>query len=280
MIIRPFTQNDIDFAYRCVLNEGWQSETKRTFQNFYDYNPNGCFIGEVDEKPIGICVATKYRQYGFIGELIVIKKERGKGYGKLLFKHSVDYLQKAGMQSIFLDGDLDAIHIYEKFGFRKLCYSLRFLIRMEGVDHTNVHQMNEKDFDDISNLDKEYFGDDRSFFLKRKLELNPQYSLVAKDNNQITGYIMAKAGNNVIAIGPLAANDMNTAQLLLEKLALQTDNQPARIGVLESNIKAVEYFKNHGAVEEQTPCWRMVLGNSERLGAHEGLIGIGSPAKG
>ena len=38
MIIRQMQHNDIDFAFECTSNEGWQSETKDNFLSFVDYD--------------------------------------------------------------------------------------------------------------------------------------------------------------------------------------------------------------------------------------------------
>ena len=133
MIIRRMEASDIDFAFACTSAEGWQSK-KEAFEGFLAHDPAGCFVGELDGRRIGICVGTKYQSHGFIGNLIVVRDMRGRGYGGRLFKHAIQYLQSSGVESVFLDGASDAVPIYEKAGFRRICKSLRFVGKVEGRD--------------------------------------------------------------------------------------------------------------------------------------------------
>jgi GNAT superfamily N-acetyltransferase len=89
MTIRQMTINDVDFAFKCTNAEGWQSATKDCFISAMEYDPHGCFVAVENGNRIGICVAAKYINTGFIGELIVVEDQRGKGYGKRLFEKAI-----------------------------------------------------------------------------------------------------------------------------------------------------------------------------------------------
>jgi len=270
---------DIEFALECTQNEGWAGETREDFESFMLHDNRGCFVAQENNRRIGICVATAYQENGFIGELIVINEMRGKGYGKKLFDHSVNYLISKGLNNIYLDGDLDAVPIYEKSGFRKICKSLRFTGKPKAKFHPYVKTANNSDIEKICEIDKMCFGDDRSFFLKRKYKLYPEFCLVIKHDNAIMGYIMAKPGVNVLSVGPFTNNDPVPVSVLLESLATRARNQIFRIGILEHSgyIDAVRTLPEF---TEQTPCWRMVYGKSDRLGIGPGLVAIGSAASG
>ena len=54
MYIRTMQRYDILFAVKLTKNEGWVSETEEVFEALIDYNPEGCFIAEIDGSPIGI----------------------------------------------------------------------------------------------------------------------------------------------------------------------------------------------------------------------------------
>jgi len=202
MNIREMNLSDIDFAFSCTKSEGWISETKEDFRGFLEYNPQGCFIAEVQSKRIGMCVATAYRENGFIGELIIIKEMRGQGYGSLLFDNSVRYLLAKGIKNIYLDGDLDAVSIYEKAGFRKINKSLRFVGKIPGKYHSFVRKVKPEDIKTICEIDKELFGDNRDFFLERRITLYPDYCFILDMANKINGYIMARPGSGVVSVGP------------------------------------------------------------------------------
>jgi len=274
-------RSDIDFAFHCTHSEGWASETKESFEGFLSFDPDGCFIAEHDSQRVGMCVAIKYKHTGFIGELIVIPEMRGKGYGGKLFNHSIEYLKSAGISSIYLDGDLDAVPIYEKTGFRKICKSLRFVGKLEGQENTHVRKTNSDDLSTICDIDTDLFGEDRSFFLKHCFGLFPDYCFVLEIDNKIYGYIFARPGVDVVSIGPFTALPCEeNSVVLIERLGLAVGNKVLRIGILEKNTKAVDLIKSLGSFEEKVPCWRMVLGPSGNLGLNENLYAIGYAAKG
>jgi ribosomal protein S18 acetylase RimI-like enzyme len=272
--------SDIEFAYGCTSAEGWQSK-KEAFEGFLAHDPAGCFVGELDGKRVGICVGTKYGGNGFIGNLIVVKGMRGRGYGGQLFKHAVQYLQSNGVESVFLDGASDAVPIYEKAGFRRICKSLRFVGKVEGGDSSLVRRAETGDVEAICRIDVELFGDDRFFFLKRRLSVSPHLCFVHEANGQVLGYVMARPGVSAFSVGPWAVLEgAEEPRALLERLALEVGGGPLRIGVLEANRRAVDTIESIGSLESKVPSWRMVLGPSERLGVSPGLYAIGSPAKG
>jgi len=273
--------SDIDFAFECTDGEGWQSSTKDSFFSFLEYDPDGCFVAEDKGEKIGICVASKYKNNGFIGELIVVENQRGKGFGKQLFEKAIKYLKSYNIENIYLDGDLDAVPIYEKYGFRKVCKSLRFNGRIEANKSGMIRSATDKDMNQVCELDRTLFGDDRSYFLQRRQSLFPEYFHVAEIDNRITGYISAQPGNGLIAVGPWALTGKSLSPVsLLESLATEVSDQELRIGVLESNSEAADLMRSLDSFKEQSYCWRMVQGISDTLGTSSSLFAVGSGAKG
>ena len=281
MIIRNMHFSDIEFAYQCTRGEGWVGETEDKFESLLSFNPGGCFVAEKDAQKIGICVATKYRTNGFIGELVVVKEMRHQGYGSRLFEHAIKYLRSNCIQNIYLDADLDAVSLYEKYGFRKVTRSLRFVGKLSGKNNSLVQQATHNDIENICKIDTQLFADDRSYFLRRRYQTFPNLCLVSKTNRTISGYILGRPGINVISVVPMAVLNDNVDPLeLLEAFAHQVQNRPLRIGVLENNIKAAALFRSIRTLEEKEYCWRMLLGDSDKLGSSEKLYTIGSGAKG
>ena len=117
---------DLQFAAQCTSAEGWVSEDLTTLEGFFLNDPGGCLLAEADGQPIGICIATCYGSSGFIGELIVIPDVRGRGVGAALLNQAVRGLKERGVETVYLDGVLNAVPLYERNGFRKVCRSWRF----------------------------------------------------------------------------------------------------------------------------------------------------------
>jgi ribosomal protein S18 acetylase RimI-like enzyme len=278
--IRGMTAADLDFATALTRAAGWASESMDSFAAFLAHDASGCFIAEAGGEKAGVCISTKYSRSGFIGELVVSRHLRLLGIGHLLFQKALDYLLAAGLENILLDGDLNAVSFYEKMGFRKVCRSLRFRGKFKGKKYDHIRALRQEELDRVCGLDREFFGDDRSFFLRRRLESFPRKCLVAEREGQIKGWIMARPGDGLLAVGPWAALAPEEAAPLLEHLASEHGTEALRVGVLDSNSEAARLLRSWPGLQEGIHSWRMVRGPSARLGDHPALYAIGSGAKG
>ncbi len=279
--IRNMKRSDLGFASRCTSMEGWKSETRQVFEGFLAYDPGGCFVAEESGKRTGFCIAVSYGTSGFFGELIVLKQARGQGTGRILLDHSIRYLEEKGALSIYLDGVLRAVTLYERAGFRKICRSLRFGGRIEGRADPSIRPMQAGDFHAVSGLDLRIFGADRKFFLKRALALFPELCKVQEEEGKITGFIMARRSPSLVYVGPWVSKKHSTKpEALLLTLALENPFQDLRMGVLETNVRAVKIMRSLGWKPDTRSPWRMVYGEPGNPGSSGISIAVGSPAKG
>lgn len=279
--VRAMTAADIDFAIARIREAGWASQSREVFAAFLDHDPRGCFVAETGNERVGICVAARYRGSAFIGELVVKRDLRILGAGRLLLARALAYLEGQGIRDIFLDGDLNAVPYYEAVGFKKIGRSLRFRGRLQGKTHSDVRPLRPTDMDVICARDLEFFGDDRSFFLRRFAALYPELGFVRENRDGICAYIMAKPGQELLAVGPWADwHPGENSAHLLEHLAAASGAEVFRIGVMESNEKAAALLRSRAGLAETPYCWFMGRGESRRLGNHPALYAIGSGAKG
>ena len=281
MEIRLMTSSDVEFAYACTTAEGWSGETAEVFETFLANDPQGCFVAEHEGMPAGVSVATRYGSSGFVGELVVAKEMRGRGIGAALFRAAVEYLGSSGVESIYLDGDLDVVPFYERMGFRKVCRSLRFVGTVAGGPRRGIRPLRPGDLPEVCALDRHLLGDDRSRYIERRLFLFPELCYVARSEGRINGYVMGRPGVGVVSVGPwVSRGSERDAISLLGMVALQAGDAPLRLGVLEANSRAVRAVRSSVGFEEKPPCWRMVMGRDVGLGVHDDIFAIGSAAKG
>jgi len=281
LMIRSMNTRDLTFAAECTAKEGWVSEDRMTLEGFFSHDPDGCLVAELEGKRVGIGVATSYGHCGFIGELIVRPEARGQGVGAALLNHALAYLRQRGAHTIYLDGVVKAVDLYERNGFRKICRSLRFSGKVEGKSHLEVRPMQEKELPVIFDLDRQHFGADRSFFLRRRWILFPELSKVLVEDEHIKGYILGRRGEGWVAAGPWVVEPgTNHPQQLLEALAVVIGNQMFSVGILESNQRALEIIRSYGFVERADSPWRMALGPDDNLGASLACLAVGTAAKG
>ena len=282
-VIRNFQNcSDLEFTSSLTKTEGWHSETLLELQSFFEHDPEGCFLYEVNGTPVGICIATAYHQSGFIGELIVTKQFRDQGIGRALIQAAILYLQNKQIQAIFLDGVQKAIPLYEELGFVPICRSLRFFGQIPAEESPDVRSMNAEDLQEVFQLDKQTFGDDRSFFLNKRWQNYPDLALVWRQNQQIAGYLFGRVGiGGWVTVGPwVNLIDQSDTLTLLSHFQAKIGNQPFSIGILENRKSIIPQIVMAGLQPRTDPPTRMMLGIGNNLGDNDHCFAIGSPAKG
>jgi GNAT superfamily N-acetyltransferase len=281
MNIRQMCREDLVFAAECTAAEGWVSEDLSTLEGFFLKDPQGCLLAEENGQSVGICIATYYGKCGFIGELIVHPEVRGRSIGAALLNQGVQLLKTRGAETVYLDGVVKAVGMYERNGFLKICRSWRFSGQLVGKTSPKVRPMTTDDLDEVIALDTLSFGTDRGFFLQRKFELFPELCKVSIHRRKITGYIMGRGGETWVSAGPwVREREGNHPAELLESLAIEAGDRPISLGILGSNHQACKLIGSLGFSAHEDSPWRMARGNSSYLGASPNCYAIGSATKG
>ena len=281
LTIRTMQQEDLAFAIECTAAEGWVSENQSTLEGFFHYDPSGCLLAVENGKPVGICIATCYDSSGFIGELIVRPEARGRGVGAALLNHGIYILKQRGVETVYLDGVVKAVALYQRNGFNKVCRSWRYSGNLTGKESPHVRQMRLDDLDQVIALDTRSFGAERGFFLKRRVELFPQLGYVMENNGAVVGYILGRAGTGWLSAGPWVVEEwVNDPLELLFAIALGSGNRPISMGILDTHQHACGLVQSLGFEARSDSPWRMALGRSQDLGISPCCYAIGSAATG
>ncbi len=84
----------------------------------------------------GQAIATARMQVnGHIGRMAVLKSERGRGVGSQLLEAIIDHARNAGLITVFLNAQIEAVRFYENHGF--VAYGKDFLDA--GIQHRAMH---------------------------------------------------------------------------------------------------------------------------------------------
>ena len=280
MNIRRFRAEDIDFAAACTAAEGWTGESREVIDGFFRYDPEGCFLAEQYGKRVGICIAVNYGRAGFIGELVVVPQARGGMTGPRLLDTAIDYLHSKGAEDLYLDGVLAAVPYYKNVGFRPICRSRRFVGLPQPKIHPSVRLMREADMEAICSLDRTAFGADRSFFLRLRFQLYPQFARVYENSDRISGFLMGLETGEKISVGPWIADERcQEPAALLQSLASDAD-RPMRIGILETHEQGINLIQSLGGFQEHQYSLRMCNGPGGDLGRSPQAFAVCSPAMG
>jgi GNAT superfamily N-acetyltransferase len=209
--IRRMTAEEIQsIAIDWAKEEGWNPGLHDA-GCFYLADPNGFFVGLLDGQPIACISAVAYDDdFGFIGLYIVKKEFRGLGYGLKIWEAAMSYL---GDRNIGLDGVKEQQENYKKSGFHWAYSNIRY----EGVVST-VSTSSEKVsmingyLDAVNLYDSKVFPAWRAGFLKAWITQPDSIALAAIHKDQITGYAVTRKCEKGYKIGPLFADDPETAR--------------------------------------------------------------------
>jgi len=259
MHIRQMTSKDFDFALRLTSIEGWSS-TRLDFQELLQFDPDGSFIAEVDEKPVAMVCSSPYGRFGFVSNLIVEREYRHRQYGTFLMKHIIDHLEDRGIIAQLLDGVIEAVPLYERLGFVKKYRSMRLEGTVKPQESAYVRHITEDDLDTIGRFDTEFFGAPREKFLCSRFRHFPDLAKVLEVQGEIIGYIMGSESGDVIRIGPwVMMKNLDLAEELLTDFAMEVEEKTLKIGVVENNVRALGLLQKHH-FKEVSYSWRMQRG--------------------
>lgn len=247
MIIRNMSYKEVlDIAVRWAREEGWNPGLHDA-KPFYEADPNGYFIGLIDDKPIATVSAVAYDDnFGFLGFYIVKDGFRGKGYGLEMANVGMDYM---GNRNMGIDGVVEMQGKYKNTGFKAAYQNIRYegVAKPNNGDFSNIISLSEIPFDDILKYDEHLFPTERKTFLEHWLKMPDSFALAAVDNSKLTGYSVIRKCFEGYKIGPLFADNPDIAHNLFNKINnLIKQGENIYLDTPEINPEAVAIAKVHG----------------------------------
>ena len=238
-------RGEIDFAIDLAAKEGWNPGLDDA-DAFYAADPDGFLIGLLDGKPIAcISVVSYENKFGFLGFYIVIPDFRGKGYGIQIWKAGIEKLKN---HNIALDGVFAQQDNYRKSGFKFAYSNIRYEWINAKKDFRNdaIVSTSNINLKRILEYDRNFFPADRSQFLIKWLKLPESYSYAAVHNGNVKGYGVIRKCRAGYKIGPLFADDAETAERLFLQLTSSVEiNAAIYLDVPEVNLKAMNLAERY-----------------------------------
>lgn len=275
---------DIEFAYESIMAEGW-NYTKKDVERMLRYNPLGCFIAEVNEKPAGHVFSVNYGKLGWIGLLIVKAENRGKGLGTSLTKKALDHLVSSGVETVKLEAAPAAAGLYRKLGFIDEYDSLRFLgknCRPISTYNSNVKLLEKETINEVARFDAKYFGGNRTQVLMKLYRDYPKLCFASYAGSKINGYIMCRKTEKGYRVGPWLCDPDNpevAEDLLTKCMETIRRNVEYQVGVPGVNNIAVKILREFG-FKQYAKSIRMRFGKELETERVYGIFAIGGPEKG
>ncbi|HMR19293.1 MAG TPA: GNAT family N-acetyltransferase [Sphingobacterium sp.] len=229
-----------------AAQESWNPGLQDHFA-FYEADPHGFFVGELNGQPIAHISAVNYNdEYGFIGLYIVSKDYRGKGYGLALWNHAVRRIQHLACG---LDGVPDQIENYKKSGFVYAFRQMRLACTALAVPKPDLvyELVPESPILNLIHYDTAIFGTARENFCRTWLTMsNAKAFYTTAQNDNITGYAVIRKCIEGYKIGPLfAANSVIAENLFLACHSAASSGETVYIDMPEVNPSTRKFIERY-----------------------------------
>jgi len=236
---------DLDVAIDWAAVEGWNPGLADA-ECFLQTDPDGFLMGFVDGRPVASLSVIAYDdQFGFLGFYIVHPDYRGLGHGWTLWQAGMEYL--AG-RTVGLDGVVAQQHNYAKSGFVLAHRNIRYGGRVT-VDTSpdSLVPVTEIPLETLADYDAALFPARRAAFLRCWLGPRRRFGLAAhRHGGAIAGYGVIRECRDGFKIGPLFADDVETADRLFRGLLAHTGSATVFLDPPEPNGAAVALAERYG----------------------------------
>jgi len=266
MIFRHASPNEFRTVVDWAADEGWNPGLDDA-DIFWKTDPHGFVCAEEEGEIIATGSIVSYGRFGFMGFFIVRPDLRGQGIGREFWYWRRDRLiNRLGPGGVIgMDGVFEMQPFYARGGF---VFSHRNL-RMEGVGSQHrldpaIVPLAEIGAEIVAGFDARHFGCRRDAFLKRWMALPQGHAYGLPDGNRLRGMGVIRRCRSGYKIGPLFANDADTAERLFAALSRHALDEPLFLDIPEPNRAAMDLALRHG-MKEVFGCARMYLGPAPDL---------------
>ena len=261
--------DDFPFAVQLANTMGWQM-TLVDYEFAMKLEPEGCFMLFRGSERVGISTCVSFGRAGWFGNLVDNDSYRGKGAGACLVKHAISYLKNSGAETVGLYSYPNLIAYYKQFGFKP---DLDFLVLQGKVvspvteGSLPLQTAKERDVPAIINFDKQLFGACRKKLLEPILLDTDNLCITAVENDEISGYCVAKVSKKMAELGPLMCrrNHNGTAGALLQILLSQIRYRNVIVTLPVEETSLLEVLFKAG-LQENFRVTRMFLGPATAKG--------------
>ncbi|WP_405133099.1 GNAT family N-acetyltransferase [Nocardia sp. NBC_01388] len=244
LVIERATPQDWTTVTAWAAAEGWNPGL-RDAAAFFAQDPGGFFLGRVRGEPATAVSVVNYGDdFAFLGFYLVRPDLRGRGLGIATWNAG---LAHAGGRTVGLDGVPDQQGNYRRSGFELAYNTARFvgIPDLPPPDGT-VRVMGAADAAAVHDYDSACLPADRPEFLRTWLG-NPGYrTLVRIVDGNLAGFGTVRPARDSHRIGPLFADDADTARQLLAALAAQAGGASVAVDAPLRNSSAVRLCEEAG----------------------------------
>lgn len=256
LAVRPLVAADAAAAHSLVADAGWNQIEADWLLMIENGDAIGLFAGSGREK--GELAATALMlpyggQFAWISMVLVHKTWRRRGLATYLLKHCIETLRNRGVTPV-LDATDAGREVYSPLGFRDLFRIERLesdgrdggLLSAQTPAGISIRGLEPGDLGRVIEWDVACFGADRGPVLQSLRQRAPQQALVAtRQDGQVAGFVLSRDGRLAQQIGPIIADDADTARALATA-ALKQTNGPVFVDAARHQEAFVDWLRGIG----------------------------------
>jgi ribosomal protein S18 acetylase RimI-like enzyme len=267
LTLRLMTRDEAARLVGWAADEGWNPGLHDA-ELFWAADPEAFIAAELEGELIGGGAITSYGgTFGFMGLFIVRPEHRGRGLGSRLWQARVHLLRGRLRPdaAIGMDGVYGMRDWYAQRGFVFSHRSIRYEGRgREAERGATIVPASDVPFEHLAAYDRRCFPAPREEFLRTWLEQSDALALAAVDGGQLRGFGVIRRCGIGAKIGPLFADDAETAEALYSSLGAFVADEPVFIDVPEINAWAMSLARRNRMIAD-FGCARMYLGPRPQL---------------
>jgi predicted N-acetyltransferase YhbS len=254
LILRSIQPEDIANCKLLSDAEGW-NQTEKDWKILVNNPQSICLLAENEQKIIGTSTAMNYTgQVAWIGMVLVDKTYRGRGIGKMLVSNLLNQLNS--YISVKLDATPAGQPLYEKLGFKSEYLIHRMTIPSMAISEPFLSGITPKpvlisDIPEVAALDTSVFGAERTSLITSLFNENPENSWCIKRIGIITAFALGRQGRNYHQIGPVFANSLIEAVILISQTLLKLAGKPVVVDVPAEKVELVNWLNSIGFVRQR-----------------------------
>jgi len=277
-LLRP---SDIAAAMRLSAEAGW-NQVAADWQIFLDLGEAYGLARRGEGRLIATAATLPHgKSFAWISMVLVAEDWRRRGLARWLLHYCVNRLSDRQLVPV-LDATPAGRAVYLGLGFQD-CWSMRRLVLDRAFRHDDrergddvlVRPLQAGDWPALLAYDRSAFGGDRGALLRRLADRRPRAALVAERSGRLDGFLLGRDGRVMTQIGPLAAEDENTAEALLRH-GLLTQPSPLAIDLADRHERLGRWLIERGFAVER-PLTRMVHGRNAAFDDPARLFAVAGP---
>jgi GNAT superfamily N-acetyltransferase len=262
--IRAMKRNEIDCLIDWAAEEGW-NPGRNDAELFWNLDPEGFLAIDVNDEMVGGgAIIRHHATFGFMGLFLMRPAFRGQRLGTELWyarrDRLIERLQPGA--TIGLDAVDQMIPFYSRGGFEPAFRHRRFEWQTTEKHDSPVRGVVDLcsiSWETVASFDQRCFPGNRERFLQSWCRQSGAVSIALHENNTLRGFGVMRSALVGWKVGPLFADGMESAELLLHAFASKAEHGPIFLDIPDNNPEARALCVKHG-MREVFGCVRMYYG--------------------